>query len=107
MANYKNFKSIIVLNKDPLVEDPTVTKVSAIPKSTSVDPTKLVSLEIYNNNKTKRIEYLVIQCPSVFIQTLGEMCLDTKMVRLFEHFVLHGSILLPEYWREACVDHKN
>ncbi len=105
MVNYQNFKSIIVLDKDCLVKDPTVTKVS--PKSSSTDPTKLVSLEIYTNNETKGIEYLVLQCPSLFIQTLGDMCLDTKMVHLYKHFVLCWSILRSEYWREAHVDHKN
>ncbi len=97
MANYQNFKSITVLNKDPLVEDPTVTKVSAVPKSAGADPTKPVSLEIYTNDKTKGIEYLVLYFPSLLIQTLGEMCLDNKMVHLYKHFVLCRSILLSEY----------
>ncbi len=60
MANYRNFKSNIVLKEDPLVKDPTVTKVSAIPKSTGAEPVKLVILEIYTNNETKGIEYLVL-----------------------------------------------
>ncbi len=82
MANYRNFRSIILLEEDPLVKDPTVTKVSAVPKSTGAESTKPVSLEIYTDDKTKRIEYLVLQCPSVFVQTLGEMCSDTEMIRL-------------------------
>ncbi len=53
MANYQNFRSIILLKEDPLVKDPTVTKVSAVPKSTGTEPTKLVSLEIYTYDKTK------------------------------------------------------
>ncbi len=60
MAKYCNFKSIIVLNKDPLVKDPKVTKVSTVPKSTSTEPTKLISLEIYTDDETKGIEYLVL-----------------------------------------------
>ncbi len=56
MANYQNFKYVIVLNEEPLVKDPTVTKVSAIPKSDGTDQTKLVCLEIYTNNETKGIE---------------------------------------------------
>ncbi len=75
MANYHNFRSVIVLKKDPLVKGPTVTKVSAVPKSTSVETVKPVSLDIYTDNKTKGIQYSGLQCPSVFTQTLGEMCL--------------------------------
>ncbi len=104
MENYWNFKSVIVLNKAPLVKDPTVTKVSVVLKSNGTDPLKLVSLEIYTNNRTKGIEYLVLQMP---IQTFGQMCLDTKMVGIYEHFVLCRGVLLSEYWREACADHKN
>ncbi len=100
MANYWNFKSVIVLEKDPFVKDPTVTKISALPKSTGADPVKPVSLEIYTNDETKRVEYSLLRCPSVFTQRLGEMCLDTKMIRLYKHFVLCRSILLSEYWRE-------
>ncbi len=107
MANYQNFKSVIVLNKDPLIKDPTVTKISAIPKSTGAEPTKPVSLEIYTDNKTKGIEYSVLRCPSVFTQTLGEMCKDREMIHLYKHFVLHGSVLLSEYWREACTEHRD
>ncbi len=97
MANYQNFRSVILLEEDPLVKDPTITKVSTIPKSTGAEPLKPVSLEIFTNKETKGIEYLVLQCPSVFVQTLGEMCLDTEMIRLYEHFILHGSILLSKY----------
>ena len=96
MANYQNFKSVILLEEDPLVKDPTVTKVSAVPKSTGAEPTKLVSLEIYTDDETKRIEYLVLRCLSVFVQTLGEMCLDMEMIHLYKHFVLCGSVLLSE-----------
>ncbi len=60
MANYGNFRSVILLEEDPLMKDPTVTKVSAVPKSTGAEPTKPVSLEIYTNNKTKGIEYSVL-----------------------------------------------
>ncbi len=107
MANYQNFRSVIFLEEDPLVKDPTVTKISAIPKSTGAEPTKPVSLEIYTDNETKGIKYLVLQCPSVFVQTLGVMCSDTEMIRLYKHFVLCGSILVSEYWREAYTEHKN
>ncbi len=107
MANYRNFRSVILLEEDPLVKDPTVTKVSAIPKSTGAESTKPVSLEIYTDDKTKGIEYSVLRCPSVFVQTLGEMCSDTEMIRLYKHFVLCGSVLLSEYWREACTEHKD
>ena len=60
MANYQNFRSVIFLEEDPLMKDPTITKISAVPKSTSTEPMKLVSLEIYTNDKTKGIEYLVL-----------------------------------------------
>ncbi len=96
MANYHNFRSVIVLKKDPLVKGPTVTKVSAVPKSTSVETVKPVSLEIYTENKTKGIEYLVLRCPSVFSQTLREMLSDTEMIRLYEHSVLCRIVLLSE-----------
>ncbi len=107
MANYQNFRSVILLKEDPLVKDPTVTKVSAIPKSTGAESTKPVSLEIYTDNETKGIEYSVLRCPSVFVQTVGEMCSDTEMIRLYKHFVLRGSVLLSEYWREACTEYKD
>ncbi len=107
MANYRNFRSVILLEEDPLVKEPTITKVSAVPKSTGAESTKPVSLEIYTNDEKKGIEYSVLRCPSVFIQTLGEMCSDTEMMRLYEHFVLRGSVLLSEYWREACAEHGN
>ncbi len=94
MVNYRNFKSIILLKEDPLVKDLTVTKVSAVPKSTSAETAKLVSLEIYTDDKTKGINYSVLRCPSVFVQTLGEMCSDMEMISLYKHFVLRGSILL-------------
>ncbi len=77
-----------------------------MPKSTHAETVKPVSLEIYTNNETKGIEYLVLRCPSVFSQTLGEMCSDTEMIRLYEHFVLCRSILLSEYRREACAEQK-
>ncbi len=35
------------------------------------------------------------------------MCLDVEMICLYKHFVLRGSVLLSEYWREACTEHKN
>ncbi len=60
IANYQSFRSIILLKEDPLVKDPTVTKVSTVPKSTGAEPTKPVSLKIYTDNKTKGIEYLVL-----------------------------------------------
>ncbi len=104
MANYS---LLSMLNEDPLLKDPTLTKVSTIPKSTGADPARLDSLEIYTDNETKGIEYSVLCCPSVFTQTLGGMCLDTEMMRPYKHFVLHGSILLSEYWREACSEHKH
>ncbi len=104
MANCCNFKSVIVLNEDPLVNDPTVTKVSAIPNAETAKP---VSLKIYTNNEIKGIEYFMLQCPSVFTQTLGELCWDTEMIHLYKHFFLRGSVLLSEYWREACAEHKD
>lgn len=107
MANYRNFKSQIVLEEDERVKEPTVTKVSAVPKSTGSDPAKPVSLEIYTDNETKGVEYSVLRCPSVFNQTVGELCSDTEKMRLYEHFVLRGSTLLSEYWSEACAEHKD
>ncbi len=106
MVNDQNFKSIIVLDKDPLVKDPTEVKVSTVPKTGS-EPPKPVSLEIYTSNETKGITYLVLWSPSVFVQTLGEMCLDMEMMHLYEHFVLSGSNLLSQYWRDACEGHEN
>ncbi len=103
MSNYQIFRSVILLEEDPLVKDPTVTKISAVPKSTGAESTKPVSLEIYTDNETKGIEYSVLRCPSVFVQTVGEMCSDTEMIRLYEHFVLRGSVLLSTYWGEAFV----
>ncbi len=107
MPTYQNFGSVILLKEDPLVTDPTVTKVSAVPKGTGAESTKPVSLEIYTNNETKGIEYSVLRCPSVFVQTLGEMCSDSEMIRLYKHFVLRGSVLLSEYWSEARTEYKN
>ncbi len=81
------------------MKDPTVTKVSVIPKSTGTEPTKPVSLEIYTNDETKGIEYSVLRCLSILTQTLGEMCLDMEMICLYKHFALCGNVLLSENWR--------
>ncbi len=102
MANYQNIKPVIMLDKDPLVKEAKTVKVSALLKSIVKDAKNLVSLEVYANNETKGVKYLVLTCPTVFVQTLGDMCLDTKIVRLYEHCVLRRSNLLSTYWREAC-----
>ncbi len=102
MANYQNIKSAIVLHKDPLIKEPKTVKVSAVPKSTGADATKPINLEVYANDETKRVMYLVLTCLTVFIQTSGKMFSHTKMVCLHEHFVLHGCDLLSTYWRKAC-----
>ncbi len=107
MANYQNFKSPIVLEEDPQVKEPTITKVSVVPKSTGTDTPKPVSLQIYTDNESKGKEYSVLLCPTVFLQTIGELCSDTEKMRLYEHFVLRGSTLLSEYWSEACAEHKD
>ncbi len=101
MANHWNIKSIIVLNKDPLVKEAKVVKVSAIPKSTGADTTRPICLEAYADNEIKGVNYSVLTCPTVFVQTFQEMCLDTDIVCLYKHFILRGSNLLSMYWREA------
>ncbi len=45
-----------MLNKDPLTKEAKTAKVSAIPKSTGADATKLVSLEVYANDETKGVK---------------------------------------------------
>ncbi len=75
-----------VLDKDLLVKEPKTVKVSAIPMSTGTDASKLVSLEVYADNKKRGVQYLVLTCPTVFVQTLGKMSLDTELVCLLVFF---------------------
>ncbi len=51
----------------------------------------------------------MLKRPTVFTQTLHDMCLDIKMACLYKHLVLHGSPLWSSYWKEACAmyDYKN
>ena len=107
MANYRNFRLEILLEEDTQVKDPQITKVSAVPKSTGAEPGKPVNVEIYADDETRGLEYSVLRCPSVFNQTLGELCSDTEKFCLYEHFVLRGSTLLSEYWNEACSENKD
>ncbi len=102
MANYQNFKSFILSSTKSPCQGPNCNK--------SLHCTKEYHCrtnQIDTDNEMKGIKYLVLRCPSVFTQILGEMCLDTKMVHLYEHFILHGRFLLSEYWREACAENKN
>ncbi len=100
MVNYCNFKSTIVLKESPPVIDPKPVKVSAVPNGFGTD-TKKTGREIYPDDKKNRIEYLVLMCLTVFVQTPYNMCLDEKMLSLYKHFVLHGNVLLSMYCREA------
>ncbi len=101
MANYQTIKSDIVLNECPLVKEPKTVKVSAIPTSTSTDVTKPVCVQVHANNQTKGVKYMVLTCPTVFVQTLGKMCSGTEPVCPYEHIVLCGSNLLSKYLSEA------
>ncbi len=67
-----------------------------------MDAKEPASLEVYADDKKHGVKYLVLTCLTIFIQTLHDVCLDAKIVCLYKHFVLHGSILLSMYWREAC-----
>ncbi len=104
MANYCNFKSLIVL-KENIVNDPITIKVSAIPKGDGTDNKKPETLEVFADNEKHGVEYLVLKYPEVFTQTLNDMCLDTDMIHLHEYFVLCGTILLSSYWGHATNDY--
>ncbi len=93
MVNYCDFKSAIVLKEIPLVKDDKTVKVSAIPKGNGTNAKKqLVKNSIL---MTKHgVQYLMLTCPTVLIQALNNMCLDTEMVCLYKHFILHRSIIL-------------
>ncbi len=68
---------------------------------------KPASLKVYTNNKKYGVKYLVLPCPTIFIQTLNDMCLDTEMVHLYNYFVPSRSILISTYWKEACAMNKD
>ncbi len=44
---------------------------------------------------------MVLKFPTVFTQTLKDMCADIEMIHLYEYFVLCGTILLSSYWEQA------
>ncbi len=63
---------------------------------------KTANLNVYTDGKKHGVECSMLTCPTEFVQTLNDMCSDAKMMCLYKHFVLCGSILLSMYWREAC-----
>ncbi len=79
--------------------------VSAVPKGNSTNAKKPVSLEVYADDKTHGIKHSVLVCPTLIVETLNNMFLETKMVHLYKNFVLYGSILLSMHWRDTCAMH--
>ncbi len=75
MANNQTFKSIIVFEEDPLVNVRKTVRGSAIPYGTGTYK-KIARLEVYTDNKKHCVEYLVLTCPTVFVQTRTDICLD-------------------------------
>lgn len=67
----------------------------------------MATLKVFANDQKHGVKYLVPKCPTVFVQTLDNMCLDAEMVHLYKYFVLCGSSLLSTYWREACNNNDN
>ncbi len=59
------------------------------------------SLEVFADNEKHGVKYSVLKCPTVFVQTLNEMCLDMEMIYLYEHFVLCMTFLLSLLWTEV------
>ncbi len=47
---------------------PIIVKVSAVPKGDGTDVKRPASLDVFGDDKSKRIEYLVLKCLTVFIQ---------------------------------------
>ncbi len=43
--------------------------------------------------KKRVVKYSVQSLPTLFVQTLNNMCLDAEMVSLYKHFVLSIRIL--------------
>ncbi len=101
MANYNIFKSLIVLKETPLVNNPITMKVSAILKGEGTNSKMPASLEVFADNEKHGVKYSVLKCPTVFVQTLNEMCLDMEMIYLYEHFVLCMPFLLSLLWTEV------
>ena len=87
MAKYCNFKSPIVFEESPLMNNPIIVKVSAVPKGDGTDVKRPASLDVFGDDKSKRIEYLVLKCLTVFVQTLNNMCFNAEMVHLYKNFV--------------------
>ncbi len=57
MASYGNFKSKIVVDKDPLVKDAKTVKVTILPISTSADPNKPANLKVYTDEEKISVKY--------------------------------------------------
>ncbi len=89
------------------MNNPIAVKVSAIPKRESTNAKKPASQVVFADDKKHGVEYLVLKYPNVFVQTLNEMCLDTEMICLCEHFVLRRTSLLSSYWTDDCSNNMN
>ncbi len=103
MADYHNLKSAINLKESPFIKDVKTVKISAVSKGTSTYSEKPDSLEVYVNDKKHGVEYSVVTCLNLFVQTFNNMCLDAEIVNLYKHFVLCRRILLFTYTGEKLV----
>ncbi len=103
MANNHNFKPLIIL-KENIVNNPITVKVSAIPKGDDTDNKKSATLEVFADDEKRGVEYWVLKYPTIFTETWNDACLDTEMIRLYEYFVLCGTILLSSYWGQTTND---
>ncbi len=70
-----------------------------MPKDTGTDvKNQLVSKSIWQQKYV--VNYLVLTCLTIFVQTVNGMCSNTEMVDLHENFVLFWSILCLLLFRE-------
>lgn len=90
MVNNQNFKFSNFIKNSIMVEIfPFQKRMTRVQKT---NPTGS-----FENNEKHGVEYLVLKCATVFVETLNSMFLDAKMLHLYKHFVLHKSSLLSSY----------
>ncbi len=87
MANYCNFKLLIVLKESPLTNNHITVKVSSISKGEGTDEKNQISLEVFAGDEKHGVEYLVLKFPTEFVQTndpfLQTLCLEQDFLIVF------------------------
>ncbi len=69
--------------------------------------TKNHNSRVFAGNDKHGVKYSVLKCPTVFTQTLNDLCSDMEKICLYKYFVLHEMTLLSFYWEQATMDNIN